>query len=128
MADVTRRTLLRGAAVIGVAVPVITALDTSPSDATARLSRSSFSPLVGKSFKVRGAKGPATLTLDAVTDLPNAMGADMRRFSLQFRQTAGPGLGQGTWLVRQASLGEFHLFVVPIGNVPGRFEAVFNCV
>jgi hypothetical protein len=84
---------------------------------------STFSKLVGEVFQIRiGPLNGVTVWLDEVTK------HDQRSFSLVFRGGADAPIEQDTYTFRHESLGEFPLFVVPIG--PGSdglyYEAVFN--
>jgi hypothetical protein len=97
------------------------------------LNMASFKPLLNSSFGVRlGARTAAWFTLLSVEDLnqsaparPTAMAVAPKpvktatpateTFALRFQST-GDTLGQGTYEMQHATLGQFSLFVVPSGT------------
>ncbi len=96
------------------------------------LTPATFEPHVGDEFAVLGDDGlPAlVLVLDSVEAHPAAPGAPRAQpFSLVFVGDAGGHLPQQIYRLRHASLGEQHIFLVPLGPRPDgrhRYEALFN--
>lgn len=96
---------------------------------------SAFAGEVGTVFDVALPGGDSVgLALTSVSGLQSSEnpgnGKVYESFSIFFQ---GPGtqcLGQGTWTIRHQRLGSFELFIVPIGNMEGRFQyqAAFNRV
>jgi len=89
--------------------------------------RTTYVPLVGTSFEVHRPDGDAVgVELVDATELPGGPG---ECFSLVFRGQADASLDQRTYQMEHDSLGEFPLFLVPIGPAEDgrpRFEAVIN--
>jgi hypothetical protein len=79
-----------------------------------------FSPHAQSTFKI--ADGPE-VELDEVRELGSATDDRRAPFSLVFRGPQEPTLSQQTYKVEHGELGEFELFLVPLG--PGVYEAVF---
>ena len=100
-----------------------------------RTSAAIFERHVGSAFRiVAGSAGaPHLVHLTRVTRLQSITWANGEArestpaFSLIFRGPVGPVLGQDTYLVKHSHLGEFPLFLVPIGpnQAAVRYEAVF---
>jgi hypothetical protein len=110
------------------------------------LNRQLFEGAVGSTFKVSSAAGntqPAFLQLATVQDLPalvpvnNASMAvpppkssspEVTTVGYMLEFTGGPstGLAQGTYLFEHDALGQFELFIVPNGQTPQAYTAVFN--
>ena len=98
-----------------------------------------FSRCIGQDFHLAGPENTHPgLRLASAQDLrenPWADGATGRRtpFSLLFHGPATPFLPQGTYPLRHDVLGDFPLFLVPLGPVPTgpdkglmRYEAIFT--
>ena len=89
--------------------------------------RATYVPLVGTAFEVHRPEGGAVgVELVDATELPGGGG---ECFSLVFRGQADASLDQRTYQMEHDSLGEFPLFLVPIGPAEDgrpRFEAVIN--
>jgi hypothetical protein len=84
-----------------------------------------FTPLLGKAFRVKADGTTHTIVLDAVVARPGT--APGESFSLLFNGDI-PAFTQGTYQVQQASLGQFAMFVAPV-NQPThrqRYEAAVN--
>ena len=85
-----------------------------------------YVPLVGTVFTVHRADGdPLCVELMAATELPGRGEC----FSLVFRGPADAPLDQRTYRVQHPALGDFPLFLVPLGPAAGgglEFEAVVN--
>jgi hypothetical protein len=108
-------------------------------------SRQLFEGAVGENFKVSQAHGaqPFWLQLAAVEDLPalapvntaamavpppksSSPAVTTAGFILSFTGGPSSGLGQGTYHFEHAKLGQFQLFIVPVGQTPQAYTAVFN--
>ena len=90
-----------------------------------------FAAQLGTAFEVSGAAEAVALQLDTVhPPAGDASATGPSSFSLVFLGDAVLRLGQGTHLFSHAQLGEFALFIVPLGPArsDGRmqYEAVFN--
>jgi hypothetical protein len=85
-----------------------------------------YAPLVGTTFDVeRGEGDHVPVELVDATSLPSRGEA----FSLVFRGPVGVALEQRTYRLEHGAIGEFPLFLVPIGGTDGgafEFEAVVN--
>lgn len=84
-----------------------------------------YVPLVGSTFEVGPEGEQVAVELVSVTGLPGRGEC----FSLVFRAPAGAPLDQRTYRVEHRSLGDFPLFLVPLGpSDDGRLEleAVVN--
>ncbi len=96
-----------------------------PSGGPAYLHRETYIPLVGTDFRFHR-PGTRTLRMKLVQarQLPRVGDA----FSLLFRGQARAGVASGTYRLEHPSLGEFDLFVSPVGRgVKGLdLEAVIN--
>jgi hypothetical protein len=109
------------------------------------LSRPLFEGAVGETFKVSPADGrqPVWLQLAKVEDLPalapvntgsmavpppKSSSPALTTVGYMLEFTGGPstGLAQGTYLFEHAKLGHFQLFIVPVGQTPQAYTAVFN--
>jgi Domain of unknown function (DUF6916) len=102
------------------------------------LTLDTFSRCIGQDFHVTSDNGHAPLRLASAEDLRENPGADgdaTRRtpFSLLFHGPANPFLPQGTYPLRHDAIGDFQLFLVPLGPVPigpekglMRYEAIFT--
>jgi hypothetical protein len=97
----------------------------------ASLTRATFEPLVGTTFRARIAAGRSTaIRLVEVADLPlpraQAQPVPGEAFSLIF---AGPSVfGQGEYPLAHPALGTVSVFLVPVGmRLHGpRYQAIFN--
>ncbi len=128
-ASITRRTAVQAAgATAALAVIAGSTRFVSPALAVVsrtHLRRSSYTSLVGSAFTILGADGTSVaLRLVEVTDLaraarePKYAGHD-DVFALLFEGPRATVLMQGTHTVRHATLGEFSLFIVPVGGGAG---------
>jgi hypothetical protein len=87
-----------------------------------------FAPLVGTNFRVvRPGLAPVDLRLNEVRDL-TIEGQPTYAFSLRFAGTRNVALEQDTYIMRNRRLGQFGLFIVPMGIRGSRreYEAVVN--
>ena len=105
-----------------------------PDDPAAFLTQGNFAPHLHTYFRARLANGRAVgLTLVDVEDLerPGAAlspGDAGECFSLKFAVSSHAEFQQGTHLLEQTALGQFHLFLAPVDR-PGRvliYEAIIN--
>lgn len=66
------------------------------------------------------------LTLTHASDLGSS--PRQERFSILFRGPAAPAFGQGLYRMSHEVMGEFDLFLVPVGRAQDgvSYEAVFN--
>jgi hypothetical protein len=97
-------------------------------DPLAAFDASTFATHVGSSFGVRRVP-PTTLTLVEVAEPePDDQPDGFEVFSLLFRGAAADFIGQGMHPLAHEALGEFELFVVPIGRDGDDivYEAAFN--
>ena len=89
-----------------------------------------FAPHRGETFRlIASATEALDLTLAEVQPLgPAALEGSREPFSLLFRGPASPFAPQRTYRFAHATLGEFDLFIVPLGpDATGqRYEAVFG--
>jgi hypothetical protein len=111
------------------------------------LSRQLFEAAVGTSFQVSAGQNsrPVSLQLSSVEDLPALVPVNSASMAVPPPQssrpavvtvgfilsfTGGPstGLAQGTYLFEHDALGQFQLFIVPLGQTPQAYTAVFNQV
>ena len=85
-----------------------------------------YVPLVGSIFRIHRTQArPLSVKLVSATRLPSEAGES---FSLIFRGHGNAKLGQETYTLEHPRLGEFPLFLVPVGPpVKGQdFQAVVN--
>jgi|SRR5882672_1555718 len=101
----------------------------------AELTEAEFSQHVNTKFRIKldvPALGDRQVYLELVTVTGYAKKAEeqsgMERFSLFFQGPADVHLGQHSYAVEHAAMGEFELFLVPVArNEQGfQYEAVFN--
>jgi hypothetical protein len=98
-----------------------------------------FSRCIGQDFHVvtsdNGHPGLRLASAEDLREKPWADGGAERRtpFSLLFHGPAKPFLPQGTYPLRHDAIGDFPLFLVPLGPVPAgpdkglmRYEAIFT--
>lgn len=92
---------------------------------------SAFSAQLGTAFQVSGGAAAVTLELGAVSPPPGGPASGgPSAFSLVFLGDELLRLDQGIHLFSHPQLGEFDLFIVPLGpsrtNARMQYEAVFN--
>jgi hypothetical protein len=87
------------------------ALATAPAST---LRRSTFTPLLGASFKMAHGRVTVPVTLTSIADLPEAPAGDQGRFSLRFLAAGRLPLPQDSYSFTNAKL-SVTLFVVPVG-------------
>jgi hypothetical protein len=90
-----------------------------------------FAPHLGETFRIQAADSPSTeMTLIEATALGQDPASEGQRaqFSLVFRGARDRVLPQRIYRVQHDAIGEFDLFMVPIGpDQEGmRYEAVFG--
>jgi hypothetical protein len=115
----------RGFLVVGAAtvaavavLPLMTAEGASAATLAkvpATLTRSTFTPLVGSSFRMVGTGGTSvTVVLSAVNDLIGSPAGSENRFSLLFDGSTKSTQPQATYSFRNSRLAKVSLFAVPI--------------
>ncbi len=122
--DLSRRSVLAGGASlagigsVSVLVPQAAAALTRTRTGNLALRRSTFLPLVGRTFRIVHDRGSLTVVLRQVSDLkPSARPGAENQFSLIFTDARlRPALPQGTYSVSHAGQGRISLFVVPVGR------------
>ena len=100
----------------------------------AALDSAKFSGVLRSRFQVRaGASEPVELELAEVTPerrfgAGSAGAAEYESFSVLFEGPDTAPLGQGTYSFKHARLGNFDLFIVPVGHKGQKiqYQAVFN--
>lgn len=95
--------------------------------ATEKLGHADFAACRGQLFRLSGEGGELTLAEVSA----GQTGRGREHFTLLFEAPAEAPLAQGTHLLAHPALGEFALFLVPVGpqtDTPGTlcYEAVFN--
>lgn len=129
MDTLSRRSLLR-VLLVGagtVAFPVIS----SPARATpaagagpTRLRRAVFMPHTGTTFRLVAGRRSRRAVLRSVTDLEAGDAGQESRFSLLFHVRGA--MPEGIYDVGNAMLRPVPLFLTPVGQKPGWYEAVVN--
>jgi hypothetical protein len=125
MTSTTRRALL-GASALGVLLaPVLLAPEVYAAATTRRdlYTRSRFSAMRHKTFRLEGPTRRWRVRLTAVRNLPNCAKRDPHAFSLTFRAGAA-GPEQGSYLLRRPGFKPTTLFVVPSDHRRRTYEAV----
>ena len=90
------------------------------------LTQATFAPHVGSAFRVHVGDGALELTLAAVSDVRLSPRAEV--FSLEFHGPASAPLPQAEYRFDHPVVGEFALFIVPVGREEDllQYQAVFN--
>jgi hypothetical protein len=126
MTDISRRGLI-GAGAAGVILGAL-APGSEAFAAVApqrRYTRSRFTPLRGRRFKLTSGSRSTTVTLAKVSDLPYSRKGASGCFALTFRSaTAGPP--QGSYTLRRRGFAPTTLFVVPSDTSRRTYEAIVN--
>lgn len=93
-----------------------------------KLSKESFTAHVNSVFKIRDQQSPTSIEATLVEVTEGVSSAEVEQFSILFHGPAEPMLSQRTYSVEHPELGEFDLFLVPIGvdHDHAQYEAVFN--
>lgn len=114
----SRRAFLVGTVAVGAAAlsPLAlaqpaAALATAPAST---LRRSTFTPLLGASFKMANGQATVPVTLSSIADLPAAPAGDQARFSLRFTTSGRLPVPQNSYSFTNPKL-SVTLFVVPVG-------------
>ena len=125
MTSATRRTLLAASALGAALAPVLLAPDVYAAATTRRdlYSRSRFSAMRRKSFRLEAAGRHWRVKLTKVGNLPNCRKKDPHAFSLTFRSGAA-GPEQGSYVLRRPGFKATTLFLVPTGSDRRTYEAV----
>ncbi len=94
-----------------------------------RLRQSEFQNLIGNVFRVRGSRIATSITLASVTPLAmtglphnRKLKTTGEQFSLLFDGPTSADFPQGTYTLSTPSLGNFGLFIVPVGQRSTRQE------
>jgi hypothetical protein len=87
-----------------------------------------FAACVNQDFEIVFPDGTLSLKLSEARPLGARPGSIREPFSLTFLGPPNLRLPQGTYKMRNATLGEMEIFIVPIGadQSSSSFEAVFN--
>ena len=90
------------------------------------LTQTTFAPHVGSSFRVHVGDSELELTLVEVSDVRVSPRVEV--FSLEFHGPAASPLPQAEYQFDHPIVGEFSLFIVPVGGDGDalQYEAVFN--
>ena len=90
------------------------------------LTQATFAPHVGSSFRVQTGDSELELTLVEVSDVRVLPRVEV--FSLEFQGPAASPLPQAEYQFDHPVVGEFTLFIVPVGREGDvlQYEAVFN--
>jgi hypothetical protein len=125
MTRTTRRTLLRASALGAVLAPLLLAPEVYAAATTRRdlYTRSRFTALRRKTFRLEGPARHWRVRLTAVRNLPNCHRKDPHAFSLTFRAGAA-GPEQGSYVLRRPGFKPTTLFLVPSDPVRRTYEAV----
>jgi len=89
--------------------------------------RDKFAQVIGSSFVVMAPDGVTTeLVLKKVSELHES--PERRGFSIEFLAPENCNVAQGSYDLEHATLGEMHLFLVPVGLVKGQLQlqSIFN--
>lgn len=111
------------------------ALNEGQTDRLFYYNKSTFTPYLNSQFRVHlNSSKAVAVTLVGIEDFSDsqetlsAVGDEC--FALQFNEPSGRAFGQQTYEVEHAALGQFSLFIVPVGMRTGKgqvsYEAVFN--
>jgi hypothetical protein len=125
MTSTTRRALLGASALGALLGPVLLAPDVYAAATTRRdlYTRSRFTALRRKSFRLEGPTRHWRVKLTAVRNLPNCSKKDPHAFILTFRSGAR-GPEQGSYLLRRPGFRATTLFVVPSDTARRTYQAV----
>jgi hypothetical protein len=130
LGSISRRTFLRCSSAVALlsAFPFALSERLSAADRVS-LIRSTFSPLLGQTFRVAGEGHVAHVVLSEVNDLiPVLKANDENRFSLLFSGPAhGPHMDEIAEF-HHGDIGTFSMFVTPVDRVVNslHYEAVVN--
>ena len=117
----SRRRFIRGCAALAASAAVVPALVIARREADIRLE--TFGALLNSRFLARNSEGETqTLMLVGVDGVRET-------FSVLFRADPGCPLAQDTYRFAHKQLGEFEMFIVPVGRSDRSgcyYEAVFN--
>lgn len=124
----TRRSVLRAGLVLtAAAVPIgfaDTAMSVVAGGSASGLRRATFKPHTGSKFGFRDADRAFTGVLRKVGDTRSATRGQDKKFRLVFAMDAS--VPQGTYTLTHPKAGTMELFVSPIGQQPGVYEAVVD--
>jgi hypothetical protein len=125
MTSTTRRTLLAVGAVGAALTPFLVSPDAFAAATTRRdlYTRTRFSGLRRKVFRLEGDDRHWRVKLTKVGNLPNCHKRDPHAFSLTFRSGAA-GPEQGSYVLRRAGFRPTKLFLVPSDRERRTYQAV----
>ena len=125
MTGTTRRALIRASAVGAALAPLLLAPEVYAAATTRRdlYSRSRFSAMRRKSFRLEAAGRHWRVKLTKVGNLPNSRKRNPHAFSLTFRSGAR-GPEQGSYVLRRPGFKATTLFLVPSDRDRRTYEAV----
>jgi hypothetical protein len=125
MKELSRRALLRAAALTAAAVP-FASMSMAEATTTNLYARPRFVPYLNKAFTLTAGGVSYAVVLTAIQDLsPKGKTNDPDRFRLTFR-TAVAGPSQQTCSLSRSGFTATPLFVVPIGSTSRTYEAIVN--
>lgn len=122
----TRRAVLTTGALVALSPMLLAgtaqAATATPTSGPQTMRRSYWTPLVGKVFNAKTARGAATVKLRAVQDLPSSKTpGDPNKFSLLFEHLSGATPGDGIMTLSRSGAKPVQLFVTRGSKV---YEAV----
>jgi hypothetical protein len=125
MRQTTRRTLLSAGAFGLALAPVLLAPEVYAASTTRRdlYSRTRFSGLRRKTFRLEGQGRHWRVKLTEVRNLPHTPPKDQHRFSLTFH-FGSPGPEQGSYVLRRPGFKPTTLFLVPSDRERRTYQAV----
>jgi hypothetical protein len=128
--SLSRRTFLRtSTAVALLSATPLAVIRRAGSARLVSLSRSTFIPLLGKTFRMTGNGTINHVVLDEINDLfPVAQAEDENRFALVFRGPTGAARTDGIKKFHHSNIGAISMFVVPVGMGTKfvHYEAIIN--
>jgi uncharacterized protein DUF6916 len=125
MTSTTRRALMRTTALGAALAPLFLAPGADAAATTRRdlYSRTRFTALRRKAFRLEGAGRHWRVKLTKVGNLPSCRRKDDHAFSLTFR-TSAAGPEQGSYVLRRAGFRPTTLFLVPSDSGRRTYQAV----
>jgi hypothetical protein len=81
-----------------------------------KFTTSAFSRHLGSTFRMRGASLASPVAAELIDVTKQAVNASLEQFSILFRVNQADMLAQGTYSFEHAEMGEFDLFIVPVGR------------
>ncbi len=92
------------------------------------MSKETFSANLGSKFRLLDKTSPAVIDAELVEVSDGGSSSHLEQFSLLFRGPVEPRLTQQIYCVEHPVMGEFELFLVPVGadETSTSYEAVFS--